>query len=241
MVQHWSDLTSDPNSREAIRFRRERLAAAHTAPVRSRDEYIASLASGRKVLDVGCVDHLAPTAAIAPLHRRLARATDDLFGVDLSRSGIDQLRAEGFRVDVADVTVPGLDQVTGTGYDLVVAGEIIEHLLDLSPFLANMRAVLGPAGRLVMSTPNPHSLYVAGHTLFGAARDSVDHVTFHFPSGIAELADRTGWDLLEIRGERRLVARRLLPSYVLGRAVSALAPRSNAECVSLIYVLGLKP
>lgn len=43
-------------------------------------------------------------------------------------------------------------------FDVVIAGEIIEHLLDTDKFLDNICRVLKPKGHLVLTTPNAASL-----------------------------------------------------------------------------------
>jgi len=44
--------------------------------------------------------------------------------------------------------------VGSASFDVVTAGEIIEHMIDESAFLRECRRVLKPGGRLVVTTPN---------------------------------------------------------------------------------------
>jgi SAM-dependent methyltransferase len=234
----WAATSADPNSAEAHAYRNAQLREAHKPPIRVRGDFLVEIARGRRVLDVGCVDHLAPTARIAPLHRKLAAAVTDLVGVDIQPAGVEAMNAEGYTAFVADVTEPGLSAIVGDGYEVMIAGELIEHLLDLTPFFANARTVLRADGRLVLTTPNPHSIIVTVLNMMGRTPDNVDHVAYHWPSGMAEIADRCGFSLLEVRGVRsRDLPRKLRILELLGQAISRRWPTANAECESLIYTL----
>lgn len=234
----WDAFSSDPNSPQAHAYRDGQLRDARRSPVDSRAEYLATLVRGRRVLDVGCVDHLDPTRRTAPLHRKLAEAAGDLVGVDIQPQGVEDLRAEGYVVHLADVTVPGLYQAAGGAFDVVIAGEIIEHLIDISQFLQNVREVLKPDGCLVLTSPNPHSLFLIVLNLIGRNPDNVDHVVYHYPSGMAEIADRCGFRLAEVRGERSpMQGRRMQLLGALARGIAHRWPSSNADCISLIYTL----
>lgn len=233
---HWTDITGDPNSAEALAYRRRTLRRAHRSPVRSRNEHFATVAEGKRVLDVGCVDHLAAGVAIAPLHRRLAESAREIVGVDIAETGLKELQGAGYNVELADITKPGLIDVVGSGFDVITAGEVIEHLLDVSTFFENVRQVLAPGGILILSTPNPHALHLVYGQLTGRPKDSADHVTYHWPSGMAEIADRTDFELLEIRGERRLFRRSPL-AFLFGLAISSVWRTANAECITLMYTL----
>lgn len=234
----WAARSPDPNSAEAHAYRNEQLRSAHKPPVQVRSDYLVELARGKRVLDVGCVDHLGPTARIAPLHRKLAEAAAELVGVDVQEAGVETMNAEGYKAFVADVTKPGMSAIVGSGYEVMIAGELIEHLLDVTPFFANAREVLRPDGRLVLTTPNPHSVIITVLNLMGRTPDNVDHVVYHWPSGIAEIADRCGFRLVEVRGIRsRSLPRKLQVLERVGRAISRRWPTANAECESLVYTL----
>jgi len=47
-----------------------------------------------------------------------------------------------------------LEYVPDSFFDVVFAGEIIEHMIDIEPFLTEAHRVLKPGGRIVLTTPN---------------------------------------------------------------------------------------
>ena len=116
------------------------------------EDHIAALVRGKKVLDVGCVDHVAQKEMEATwLHRRLVESASSIIGLDILQDEIRQLAAKGYRVVCGDaMTVDLRDQ-----FDVIVAGELIEHVDNPGQFVANMRRHLRHDGMLVLTTPNP--------------------------------------------------------------------------------------
>ena len=72
-------------------------------------------------------------------------------GVDLSPASLRLARDHGVEVIRADVTALPLDDEVA---DLVVAGEIFEHVEDLDTLVAQIARVLKPGGTLVCDTIN---------------------------------------------------------------------------------------
>jgi 2-polyprenyl-6-hydroxyphenyl methylase/3-demethylubiquinone-9 3-methyltransferase len=98
---------------------------------------------GAVLVDAGCGGGL-----LAPHVRRLGYLH---VGVDLRRAGLEQAAAQGVRPVLGDVTA--LPLATGCA-DVVVAGEILEHVTDLAGTVAELCRVLRPGGRLVLDTVN---------------------------------------------------------------------------------------
>jgi 2-polyprenyl-3-methyl-5-hydroxy-6-metoxy-1,4-benzoquinol methylase len=232
---HWSAVSDNPNLQELLNLRALALDKARGRPVRDRIEYLCGLARGKRVLDVGVVNHIASTAEDSDwLHGRLAAVAGYCFGVDVVADGIRELRAKGFNVAVCDITSDDLQSIAES-FDLGICGELIEHLGNPGALFNAARQLLVPGGRLVLTTPNPFYLGRLLRHLFNASRENVDHVTMLFPSGIAEFADRAGLGLRDYRGlypQPVTVKRKLfLPLKWIIRATM----NDEATCESLIY------
>jgi SAM-dependent methyltransferase len=102
---------------------------------------------GRRVLDLGC-RYGALTQAYAE--------GNDVVGVDVDREALAEAAKLGIETRWADVEerLPFDDD----SFDVVVAGELLEHVRDPDGLVADARRVLRPAGRIVGSVPNAFRL-----------------------------------------------------------------------------------
>jgi SAM-dependent methyltransferase len=120
---------------------------------------IASLVGGPglRVLDLGC-----RTGALTQHYA----AGNTVVGVDVDRSALQKAEE---RLGIETVWADAEDDLPfpDASFDVVVAGELLEHLADPGRAVANVRRVLRPGGRFVGSVPNAFRLksrlrYVAG-------------------------------------------------------------------------------
>jgi SAM-dependent methyltransferase len=235
-TRRWSDIATEPNSHEAKRFRLATLAAAHAPPAASRVDYLGGLVRGKRVLDVGSVAHVLETEAKEEwLHRALAAEAAYCLGIDILPEAVRRLQDAGYNVRLCDVT----REEIGETFDVIVAGELIEHLGNPGALFEAARRILVPGGRLVLTTPSPYYWKrIRNHIGLRRNRcESVDHVTLLFPSGVAEFAERAGLRLARYRGVR--VGKRRGRREGLGLRVREWAQGHTLEpeffCETIIY------
>lgn len=103
-----------------------------------------------KVLDVGCEDGF--------LSQKIKEITGaEVYGVDVSAENCSLASAKGIITKQADLN----DKIPfeSSFFDLVFAGEVIEHLSNPDVFLEETRRVLKNDGILVLTTPNLSCFY----------------------------------------------------------------------------------
>ena len=113
-----------------------------------------------RLLDVGCGD-----GSFAALLGRAFRASE-LYGVDISERAVRLAQRNDVvanRVDVGRDSLSFQDRY----FDLVFAGEILEHLLHPDWLLGEVYRVLAPAGHIIVTTPNLASWYNRIQLLLG--------------------------------------------------------------------------
>ena len=233
-TQRWLDVSDDPNSPQARAFRTATLKAAHRPPVADKVAYLRELALGKRVLDIGVVDHTLDSRAKPQwLHRAIASAASYCLGVDILAEPVKTLQAAGYNVRVCDVTKDPI----GEQFEVMICGDVIEHLGNPAGLFEAARHHLVPGGRLVVSTPNPFNLFRVKETLRGHSYENVDHVSFLFASGIAELAERAGLRLDSYRGVQPVAAPTLLARMFRSVKPLLLACSWPPECDSetMIY------
>ena len=106
------------------------------------------------VLDVGCVNEpMGPMGEEQDhdwLHRLLCLKAKHVKGTDLLESEVMRLQQMDYDVVVADAETMRLDE----RFDVIVAGELIEHLANPGMFLDRARDHLKSDGKLILTTPN---------------------------------------------------------------------------------------
>jgi 2-polyprenyl-6-hydroxyphenyl methylase/3-demethylubiquinone-9 3-methyltransferase len=124
-------------------------------------------------------------------------------GVDLRRSGLELAAARGVVPLIGDV---GALPIVTSCADVVVAGEILEHVTDVSAVVAELCRVLRPGGLLVLDTVNDTALsrfitVTAGERLGVAPVGLHDPALFVHPKRLVAEFARHGLTL-QIRGIR---------------------------------------
>ena len=114
-------------------------------PLRAHAKLLAAVGTGNRVLDVGCSSgYLA-----APLSER----GNTIVGLELDPAAAHEAERFCERVLVGDVETMELP-LEPASFDVVLGGDVVEHLRDPVAALARLRPFLRPGGRLVLSTPN---------------------------------------------------------------------------------------
>lgn len=165
-----------------------------------------------RVLDVGCSDGRFGELVRAQGHH--------VVGVDLVKHEGVATRLDGFIE--ADLNA-GLPAQTGM-YDVIVAGDILEHVTDPANLLGSIRSHLAPGGEVLVSVPNFGHWYPRGRVALGRfdydQRGPLDqgHVRFFTRKSFERLVD--GCDM-------RVQARDTVgsPVDVLDRGGKSLASR----------------
>lgn len=109
-----------------------------------------------RVLDLGCRS--------GALTRAYAEG-NQVVGIDVDRVALDEAAKLGIETRWADVEEPlAFEDDT---FDVVVAGELLEHLREPAHVVDEARRVLRPGGRLVGSVPNAYRLKNRARFLLG--------------------------------------------------------------------------
>jgi 2-polyprenyl-3-methyl-5-hydroxy-6-metoxy-1,4-benzoquinol methylase len=218
MPKRWSDRSKDPAGADLLEHRRREVPpAASDGVADDRADYLCAQVKGKSVLDVGVVGHtLAATESPSWLHARLRASAAACLGVDVLAEEVAALVARGYDVVCADLTRAPLER----RFDVIVAGEVIEHLDRPGDFMRSCAAMLAPGGRLIVTTPNPWYANTIVKSAFGGGFvDNADHVAWLDPFTLFELGGRHG-----LRLERIVRMQSARPRTLVGRLFFWLRP-----------------
>jgi 2-polyprenyl-3-methyl-5-hydroxy-6-metoxy-1,4-benzoquinol methylase len=181
----------------------------------------ASFSPGERVLDIG-----AKWGGFGQGARSMGLEID-YTGLDLSEENVRKATELGLDVRLADASQPL--PFDDPEYDCVICLELLEHLPKPIFLLGEIRRVLKPEGRAVLSVPNPYSWVEIYRELFRRP-DPEGHLNSFTTPVIVNLLALAG-----LRLERRLgtsvqipkTARLLSTNSILARSRIYLARRAE--------------
>jgi ubiquinone/menaquinone biosynthesis C-methylase UbiE len=159
----------------------------------------AGVQAGQIVLDLGCgagefsaalLEDGATPIAVDVAAEALRRARERVPGLDA------RLWRGGEPLPLAD-----------NAADVVWAGEVIEHVVDVAPWLSEVRRVLRPGGTLLLTTPahGPGTMLALALSPRRFARHfepRADHVRFFSARTLRDLLGDLGFDVVALRARR---------------------------------------
>lgn len=119
----------------------------------TRWHFIETFVTGKDVLDIGPAELMGTTNRSKwenSIFKRISRAANRHVGLEQNAEQIRPLRELGY--DIRQGNAQGFD--LGEKFDVIVAGELIEHLSNPGLFLDCARKHLRPNGTLLLTTPN---------------------------------------------------------------------------------------
>jgi SAM-dependent methyltransferase len=166
---------------------------ANIWPERTRFQAIldALPAEVDRLLDVGVVRHEQGRRGYGNLHAQLHMAYPEaeIVGIDTDAAGVKRMRSPGYDVREKNAETMRFDRP----FDVIVAGEVIEHLANPGAFVDSAAAHLQPGGSIVMTTPNPDAMRYFRKAVTGNWT-SPDHTCWISPQHLEHLADLSDWD-----------------------------------------------
>lgn len=166
-----------------------------------RDEFLVDAARGRRTVHVGFTDDGVRSLVQRDgtwLHARLAAVAGSLVGVDIDDAGVEEARYQGYEAYRADCCDPAeLDQLGIEPAELLVAGEVIEHVDSVGSFLDGLAKLVAPGGKMILTTPNACRLTNVVASLAGIEVVHPDHVAWYSWYTLRNVLERHNWAVEE--------------------------------------------
>jgi SAM-dependent methyltransferase len=151
---------------------------------------LAHVAPGARVLDLGCGD--------GRFGAELRAAGADVVGADVAQEAVRRARARG--VDAVVVPEDGPLPFAEDAFDVVWAGEVLEHVADVVGLLAEVRRVLRWGATLLVTTPWHGRLVVAPDHHFDPRSD---HLRFFSARTLRGVLEDAGFADVRVRASGR--------------------------------------
>lgn len=154
------------------------LHAFPTGSIVDRAQFILDRCRQKRVLEFG---------ASGPLQAAVKAGAAAYVGVD--REAGDGVIA----FDLDDVTQPALPPAEA---DIILCGEVLEHLSNPGHFLARLRSQY-PAVPVLITVPNAFTEVGRTHRDKGLENVNLDHVAWYSPRTLRTLVERAGYRIVE--------------------------------------------
>jgi SAM-dependent methyltransferase len=146
-----------------------------------------------KILDLGCSSGL--------LAERLVEMGHHVTGVDVMEiTGVAERTSDFVKADLND----GIPAEVGSGFDIVLAADVLEHLVNPGHLMSQVKEVLSPDGTALFCVPNIAHWYPRLRSTLGMfdydQRGILDstHLRFFTRRSIRKLVERQGFTVRRI-------------------------------------------
>jgi ubiquinone/menaquinone biosynthesis C-methylase UbiE len=149
------------------------------------------IAAGDRVLDLGC--------GAGNLVADLQRAAASVVGVDVAEAALRRARARHPEITFLRAEIDGELPLEDNAFDVVWSSEVIEHVADTARWMSEVRRVLRPGGRLLLTTPSHGRLKLAIGGLERYSEPLGDHLHLYTARSLRELLAEFDFDQVEVR------------------------------------------
>ncbi len=89
-------------------------------------------------------------------------------------------------------------------FDIVTATDVIEHVVEIKPFLRDILRLLAPSGTAILTLPDPDSFSgrIMGNSWF---QYKSEHVTYLTRKSLVILAEELGFNIEQIKPHRKVL------------------------------------
>ncbi len=171
----------------------------------TRQDLLARISTdARSILEFGCGEATLGAALKQRQKCRVVGIEIDPKAAAVARKRIDDVYCGDAREIIA---------IVDEKFDWIIGGDIVEHLDEPWSFLADLRRVATPGGRLLLSIPNISNAAVVADLIQGRfdyvymGLTCVGHLRFFTRRTIEEMLTIAGWSIVEVLPQETIATR----------------------------------
>lgn len=228
----WTKINSNPIDPVVIdawkKYYEDHIVRFNIFHEKHRDERILDLCrvtegANIKLLDIGFAEHGVEFSTHPDwFHRKLRTSgPNQIFGLDLNQKAVDDI-SSATKYDnlmVGDAT-DSSRLVSDGGFDVIHAGDVIEHVSNLGGFLGFCKNNLRPGGRIVITTPNPCTTAAYKTWQKHGIIANMEHTCWITPTNMNELCRRANLTFSESHyamNKKKTLKNRIKERYIYNR------------------------
>jgi SAM-dependent methyltransferase len=153
---------------------------------------LSHISASDRVLDLG--------SGAGGLTSDLHSAAASVVGVDVAEAALQRARTRHPELSFLRAEIDGRLPLEDNSFDVVWSSEVIEHVADTARWMSEVRRVLRPGGRLLLTTPSHGRLRLAVGGLERYSEPLCDHLHLYTARSLRDLLTDFDFDQVEVRG-----------------------------------------
>ena len=169
----------------------------------NRVDFILKYCKDKKVVHIGCTDFPFTKAKLennSLLHQFLQKVTEKITGLDNDKNSIEEyIKLTGAKdVYYGDIMQFYPQVVTGTGYDVILLSEVLEHLINPAKALEVLHEHFSNGTKILVTVPNYVSLSSLAASLNKTESIHPDHYWYFSPYTLCKLFNKEKFQLEQL-------------------------------------------
>jgi 2-polyprenyl-3-methyl-5-hydroxy-6-metoxy-1,4-benzoquinol methylase len=188
-------------------------------------EYLETLkGKNRNILDIACND-----GELTQNYKKYG----SVLGIDINKSAVVECKKKG--IPCLWSTIEELPQKYNNYFDIIIAGDIIEHIFNTDDFLRNIHKRLKKGGTLLLTTANVASLgrrimflfgknpYLEYSTELPYKEFNVGHIKFYTVENMYDQMKHCGFKETQIFGDRINLTEKIYIPRIVAKHVPTIS------------------
>ncbi|MGH2896255.1 MAG: class I SAM-dependent methyltransferase [Solirubrobacteraceae bacterium] len=152
---------------------------------------LANVAPGDRVLDLGC--------GTGDFAADLMRGGAHVIAVDVAQAALDRARRRHPELELRLIGIDAPLPFDDGAFDAVWSSEVIEHVADTARWLSEVRRVLAPRGRVLLTTPSHGRLRLLAGGIERYSEPLGDHLHLYTARSLRELLREFAFGEIQVR------------------------------------------
>ena len=152
---------------------------------------LANVTRGDRVLDLGC--------GTGDLAADIGGAGTHVTAADVARAALDRAARRHPELALRLISIAGPLPFEDAMFDVVWSSEVIEHVADTARWLSEVRRVLAPRGRLLLTTPSHGRLRLLAGGVERYSEPLGDHLHLYTARSLRALLSEFAFEEIEVR------------------------------------------
>lgn len=204
-VKNWKSISTNPDDRKVLSYRRLRVTESYKRSVPMLAEFVEINLTDKSVLDFGYANHSSDTPSIATesTHSFVVKFATSVLAVDVINTDFEDTDCCEYVTGnlLTDITFRK-ELLNNRAIDVLFVGGTLEHLDNPSLVFDLFREMSEKCGtkELIVTVPN-YLWFIGIYDLISVNTNdlslNVDHVNTFYPGSLVEIAERKGCVLTE--------------------------------------------